>query len=163
MDEQQVKPIGELLVSHGLMTPRQLDDALRQQRSTGEFLGAILVRVGLIAPQALLEVLSERYGMPHRSLHPDEVDWSAIQQFPASALRDNRCFPIQADARTVTVALANPLDMEAVSKLEQYAGTRRIRPVLVLPNELRAVLELYRRKVLESVTQRLQTDGRDTR
>jgi hypothetical protein len=46
--KKQPKGLGDLLVQSGLITTKQLEDALEEQRGTRERLGQILYRRGLI-------------------------------------------------------------------------------------------------------------------
>lgn len=153
------KRIGELLVHRGLLTVRQLDDALAQQRSTGEFLGAILLRRGLVTPEVLLEAFSERFGIPRERMSPEQVDWSAARGFPASVLLQGDCFPVRADAFTVTVAISNPLEAWALAAMERAAGVRKILPVLVLERELAAIVQAYQQRSLRALAEHLSDDG----
>lgn len=57
------KPLGELLIERGLLTPAQLDDALDEQAHTGERLGAILVARKAVAGAVLTAVLAEQAGV----------------------------------------------------------------------------------------------------
>lgn len=155
---QPSKRMGELLVERGLITREQLDHALAQQRLTKEFLGATLIRMGLIQPDMLLATLSEQFQIPRECVRPDAVDWSVAKQFPASVLSDGRCFPIRADEESVTVAIANPLDAWALSTVEQAARFRSIKPVLVSQPELEAVLQAYRQRLLRRLETQLGDD-----
>lgn len=154
------KRLGELLIQKGLLTSAQLDEALRQQRATGEFLGAILLRLSLIQPEMLLTTLSEQFGMPCEAVTPERVDWSVVAQFPPSVLASSACFPIRADAESVTVAMANPLEAWALSAVQRAAGFRSVKPVLVLEEQLRRVQQAYRERSLRSITARLDDHGR---
>ena len=151
--------LGELLVERGLLTEEDLAEALVQQRAGGEFLGKVLVRRGLVQPGILLEVFAEQFGLPHESLRLDRVDWRVAKQFPASVLAGNRCFPIRADAQTVTVAISNPLDVGAISAIEKVTGLRDVQPVLVLERELEAVCRAYQKQTLRSLGDRLTHHG----
>ncbi len=51
------KLIGELLIENGLITPEQLDEALGVQRKDGDLIGNILVNLGYLDDDALLEYL----------------------------------------------------------------------------------------------------------
>ena len=152
--------LGELLVQRGLITPAQLEEVLTQQRSTKEFLGAILVRRDLIKPETLLATLSEQFGIPRESLTPDGVDWTVVKQFPVSALSEGRCFPIRADAESVTVAIANPLDAWALSDIEKASGFRKVRAVLVLQDELQRVLRVHYQRAFHAIEDRIKHDDR---
>ena len=155
------KRIGELLVELGLVTSRQLDQALERQRSTGQFLGVILLQMSAITEQGLLSAISRQFGIPHEPLEAARVDWAVAKQFPMSVLSDGKGFPIRADEHTVTVALSNPLDVWTLSALERVAGRRTVRPVLVLERELRAVVQEYQRQTLRALETKLNggTDG----
>ena len=150
--------LGELLVQRKLIAPAQLDAALADQRLSKEFLGAILVRRGLIKPDDLLRVLSEQFDLPCERLQVEQTDWRVAKQFPASAFADGTCFPIRADGQSVTVAIANPLNAWALSTMEKAAGFRKVVPVLVTEQDLRDVLEAYRRQSLRSIEHLLKDE-----
>ena len=156
------KQLGERLVQRGLLTPQQLEEALAQQRTTKEFLGAILVRRRLIQPQTLLAMLSEQFGIPHESLTPEQVDWRVVQQFPVSAIPEGKGFPIRADAESVTVAIANPLDAWTLSTIERAAGFRAVKAVLVLEQELEHVWRVHRQRMLDAIQARFNHGSNQT-
>jgi len=54
---QQTKTIGELLLSAGLIKKEQLDEALKEQKISGEPLGKILVKKRLVTEKDLMTVL----------------------------------------------------------------------------------------------------------
>lgn len=139
------------MVERGLLTRAQLDFALARQQLTKDFLGTILVREGLVTPEALLAALSARYRIPHESLRVEQVDWRIVKQFPSSVLLDGKCFPIRGDDHAVTVAIANPLDAWSLSAIEKAAGLRKVTPVLVLERELREVVQAYQRRLAQDL------------
>jgi hypothetical protein len=57
------RPLGELLVSKGLVTQDELELALTEQADTGRLLGAILVERGYVSGPALAVALAEQYGV----------------------------------------------------------------------------------------------------
>ncbi len=56
-------PLGELLVDRGLLSARQLELALVEQRRTGRRLGEVLVGFGFVSEQALTATLLEQVGL----------------------------------------------------------------------------------------------------
>jgi type IV pilus assembly protein PilB len=150
------KRIGELLIERGLITRVQLEEALAQQRSSREFLGAILVRLGLVTEDALTQTLSARYGIPLEAVDPQRVDWALVGRFPDSLLTEGKGFPIRGDAHTVVVAVLNPLDAWTLSAFQRIAGSRTVRPVLVLARDLQAVLRAHKQRRLQAIAARLE-------
>jgi hypothetical protein len=61
--EQSWRPLGELLVTKGLVTQEELDRALKEQEDTGRLLGTILVERGFVSGPALAVALAEQYGV----------------------------------------------------------------------------------------------------
>src|SRR2546430_12384717 len=57
------RPLGTLLVERGLLTAAELEEALVQQEQTGERLGQILIKQGLVSHPALTDTLAEQYGI----------------------------------------------------------------------------------------------------
>jgi hypothetical protein len=61
--EQSWRPLGELLVTKGLVTEEELQRALTEQEETGRLLGTILVERGIVSGPALAIALAEQYGV----------------------------------------------------------------------------------------------------
>lgn len=61
--EQSWRPLGELLVTKGLVTQDELERALKEQEETGRLLGSILVDRGFVSGPALAIALAEQYGV----------------------------------------------------------------------------------------------------
>jgi hypothetical protein len=57
------RPLGELLLDKGLVTPDELELALAEQNETNRLLGAILVARGYVSGPALAVALAEQYGV----------------------------------------------------------------------------------------------------
>jgi len=109
----------------------------------------------------LLTTLAEQFGMAHERLKPEQVDWAVVEQFRASTLSSGSVFPIRADAESVTVAIANPLDVGALSAIEKAAGFRTVKPVLVLEEDLCRVQQAYRQRSLRKIASHLDPHGSD--
>ena len=61
--EQAWRPLGELLVEKGLVSPEELEHALEEQEATGRLLGAILVERRYVSGPALAIALAEQCGV----------------------------------------------------------------------------------------------------
>jgi hypothetical protein len=69
--QREWRPLGRLLIEEGLIREAELEQALSEQRESGERLGRILVRHGAISVGALTHTLAEQHGVeltPARSL-----------------------------------------------------------------------------------------------
>ena len=57
------QPLGELLVSKGLLTQVELDAALTEQKRSGRLVGEILVESGVLSAFSLTRALTEQHGV----------------------------------------------------------------------------------------------------
>lgn len=71
---QQRKRIGDHLLEAGLITQEQLEIALKEQKKTGELLGAILFGLGFISQKDLQQVLSLSRGMAQPAIESSTED-----------------------------------------------------------------------------------------
>lgn len=145
-DDRQ-KKIGELLIDRGLITQKQLDEALEFQKISGEFLGQILIRMRLITEEDLMNVLSKQFNMPFMELKYRYVDVNLLKKFSPSLILDYKCFPIKKDDWSLTVAITNPLDVWSIKRAEQEAGGLRLKLVLVTNSDMEEAIERYRQYI----------------
>ncbi len=59
-DGQPLPRLGDILVKKNLITAEQLEQALKRHQESGEFLGSVLVQMGVISEEQLLRLLSEQ-------------------------------------------------------------------------------------------------------
>jgi hypothetical protein len=117
--------IGRLLVQNGLITEEQLGQALKAQLIFGGRLGTNLVELGCISTNTLAELLSNQLTMP--SLTPSQLDKiprEAIQAVSAEAAAKYMMFPLSLENRVLTLAMADPTDLEAVDEIAFSTGYR---------------------------------------
>lgn len=152
------KRLGEMLIGKGLLNAGQLERALQEQRSTGEFLGAILVRKGMVTEEALLKTLGEQVGIPYVRLSEQAVDWTLAGRFPSGLLTEHACFPLRIESQWLIAAVADPLDAWAVSELEKEASARgrKVQLVLCSAEEIRAAVAKAKHQTINNLGTRPQ-------
>jgi type IV pilus assembly protein PilB len=149
--------LGELLIQKKLLTKSQLDCALEEQRLSKDFLGLILVRSKMIREEDLIRVLSEQFHIPIIDLKRQPIDWSLAMRFSPSIVVDHQCLPFFQSEREITVALLNPLNAGAISRVEEQAQGLRIRTVLVTAADMQQALLTYNAKMLEKIRKMLES------
>ena len=153
--------LGEILVKKGMITEAQLHDALLSQKLTSGFLGTILVSKGVIGQRQLVEALSEQFDLPLIDLKTQQVDMELSRKFSSSLIVDHKCFPLRADDMSVTVAITNPLNAVALSKVEEEAGSKRINWVLAGEDDMKELIQKYRQNISLNI-QRMLKKGKES-
>ncbi|MBI3130571.1 MAG: type II/IV secretion system protein [Acidobacteria bacterium] len=117
------KLLGERLVAAGLLTERQLELAVREQKRTGVMLGEIITQLGLVTPQMLSAVLAEQGGVRYVDLGDLDIPPAALALVPEEMARRLNVVPLSLEGDVLTLAMANIYDIEALGEVEAY--TRR--------------------------------------
>src|SRR5712691_12163463 len=138
----RLMPLGDLLVAGGLITRDQLALALRKQKGSSEKLGSVLVRMHFISEDQLAGFLSQQYGVPSITLSSVNVDLNVIQLLPAGIARRYDLLPIQREGDSLTVAMADPVNVHAIDHVTFITGLR-VLPVVAAQGAIREAIEKY--------------------
>ncbi|HNR31078.1 MAG TPA: cyclic nucleotide-binding domain-containing protein [Candidatus Hydrogenedentes bacterium] len=124
------RSLADVLYEAGKVTREQVDQALRRQAETGEFLGEILVRDGILDEHSLTSFLAKYCKIPHLSLLDYLVDKEVVRLLPKEVCLQYRVLPIDRLGQNLTVAMVNPLNAEALEKVRELCPNLRIKPIL---------------------------------
>ena len=128
--------IGTLLLERGLISRDQLEEALAQQRASGERLDRVLVRMGLVDAENVLSVVGNQFHMPVIDLSTVEVTSEVLQALPAKLVYRQNCVPIARENGILTVATSDPFELSGLDELRILTGCS-IEVVLTDDEELR--------------------------
>ncbi len=113
--------LGSILVDAGVVSEAQIEAALSEQDETHERLGEILARQGLLREEDLVRALADQLGCRRFDPARDGVESGALDLVSGAFARRRLVLPIRATASTLTVAMADPLDLETRDRLERLA------------------------------------------
>ena len=134
------KRLGELFVDQGLINTNQLKDALRKQAQVGGQLGSILVEMGFITSDTLLNLLSQQMGIPSVNLLNLDISPDVLKLMPIEKIRTMKVLPINIDENSITLAMVNPRDMIAIRDIEFSLG-KKVNPVVVASSQMEAAIQ----------------------
>lgn len=132
--------LGEMLVQYGRINYNQLKEAMKVQSQSGGFVGEILVELGYITVDELLEILGKQFDVPTANLYKLDIEPSVINILSFDIMKDYKVLPIAIGDRSVTLAMVNPYDITSIGDLE-FILERSIQPVVVLYFQMVAALK----------------------
>lgn len=106
--------LGELLMSNGLISNQQLDEALQHKKEHKGRLGTSLIRLNHINEKVLATFLSKQYGIPAISLDSPNVPAELIKMIPQSLCERHMLIPISMEDNRLNIAVADPTNVAAV-------------------------------------------------
>ena len=123
--------LGQLLVQGGVLSPAALETGLQHQRASGERLGRVLVSLDLVGAEVIARMLASQLALPYVP-PPLECSAEARSQVDGEVARRLKALPLRAAGRELSVAMEDPLDLEAIAALEFHSG-RRVRVEVASP------------------------------
>ncbi|MDD5155345.1 MAG: ATPase, T2SS/T4P/T4SS family [Candidatus Omnitrophica bacterium] len=136
--------LGELLIKDGLITTAQLEKAVSIQRQEGGRLGEILVKSGAIKEDILVAALGRQLGVPYFSLGTGmlkpAVDQDLEHLVPQDFAIKNFILPLSRTLRSLTVAMADPLDLILIDNLKKLTGCE-VNPVIATKADISKAIE----------------------
>ena len=114
--------IGTILVDRGLISSEQLNEAIEDQKRSGERLDHVLVRLGHVAPEDVLVAIGQQFDMPIIDLSEIEVEDDVLQMLPAKLVFKQQCVPVRRGANTLQIATCDPFELSAFDELRLLTG-----------------------------------------
>ena len=134
--------LGEILIERKLITEEDLTRALELQKERGDKIGKTLVDMGFVAMRDVLAALSDQLGVPLVSIDGPPAVSTETEALSPRFLRQFRCLPVGRDDHTVTLAMADPLDVETVSAVRSCTGLK-VSTVLAGEQEILDAIDKY--------------------
>jgi type IV pilus assembly protein PilB len=138
--------LGEILISGGLISQAQLDEALRFQKLSGRTIGDILVDRGFVKEDDLANALAKQLDIPFVSIKDESLkpskDSALEKIIPQSFARAQMVLPLSKHLKSLTIALANPLDLLAIDNLKKITGYE-INPVIATKSDIREAISRF--------------------
>lgn len=133
------RPISEVFVDEGLISPEEMRDILARREDTTEPLGDLLVRLNKITLKEKLRCEAVQIGVPYIDLSQIEIDPQASRTIPHAAAMRLLAIPVERTTVAASVAMANPLDLSAIDELAALTGLE-IDPILAAEEDVREAI-----------------------
>jgi len=135
------KILGQLLVEITDLDEEALVAALAQQRTTGLRIGETLVRLGRVTTGHVASALATQLALQYMPA-PLVPTREALKAVRPELARQHRVVPLGVSHRTIQIAMADPLDLNAMDNLRFQTG-RRIEATVAAVETVQEVLELH--------------------
>lgn len=114
--------IGSILVERGLIDSIQLDEAIDEQKRTGERLDRVMVRMGFVDDDQVLDAIGHHFEMPIVDLERVEVGEEILSLLPSKLVFKQRCVPIAQGDGVLRIATSDPFELSAFDELRLLTG-----------------------------------------
>ena len=133
--------IGELLCKEGHISSSQLQEALKYQKKNKGRLGSILIRLGYIEDETVVNVLSRLHNFPGVSISKISPDSEALKILPYDVAKKYMAFPLKILGETLEVSMVEPTDTSAVEELQNEVR----KSLLVCVSTEKDIIDAYKK------------------
>lgn len=116
--------LGEMLLKANLLTEAQLKAALETQQQTGGKLGAIILKLRYVPEDTLVTFLGQQLGLPTLHLKDLVVLPKVSALMDVELLEKHQILPLRRKDDVLLLAVADPMDYNAVDEVRFLTGLR---------------------------------------
>ena len=116
------KQLGEILIERGMINRAQLQEALKLQKTKGILFGEALILLKYATEEDIVQALTCQYGFPYLPLANYEIPPEVILAVPVAVCKQHCLIPIDKIGKSLTLAMVNPLNMQAFEEVEALTG-----------------------------------------
>jgi type IV pilus assembly protein PilB len=134
--------IGQVLKTRGVLGEAQVQKALEEQKRHGGLIGKHFVALGACNPEQLAAALAEQAGLEAVAIEKISPSKEALALVDGNTAHTFNVLPIKADAKTLVVALGDPLNTAILDDLGFTTG-REVRAVVAEAAALKKLVAQY--------------------
>ena len=168
-----IQMIGDKLVQRGLISPDQLQIALKTQKQniadsngSATMLGSVLIKLGFITESALGEVLAESTGVMKFDPKTTVLDSALIKQLPKEIAVRHKVVPVLLDGETLYLAMVDIYNVLAIDQVQRHFPRNfKILPVFCSEQEVLEIIDQYYdyEMSVDGILREIETGVQDTK
>ena len=139
--------LGEVLVTGGVLTEAQLDEALRAQKEDAggrrRRLGEVITALGLADEVQIARALSDQLGLPFVDLGSLPIADETLAVLPRNVAVRHVAVPITLAHDVLTVALADPTNVLALDDIRLATKLSSVRTAVATASDLQEAVNRY--------------------
>jgi type IV pilus assembly protein PilB len=161
MQDHHSDPLLALVKERGLIDDLQLEEVLQERQRAGKSISEILSDFGLVDIDTQLQIMAEYLGTEVVLVDGVEFTPELLKNVPAGTARMYQCVPVEDFGTAVRIAMANPLNQQALDEIAYIVG-KEIQLVVADPKAIEKIINKHYGEDSESVGDILRELGADT-
>ena len=133
----------DLLITKGIISAEQLAKAKEEMARSGVPIEKALEKLGFISEVDIAQAQALALGVPFIDLSDYLIDPEVIKLVPEATAKKYRIAPLFMIAGSLTLAMADPRDIDAIDEARIKSKAVSVDPVLSTPDMIQAVIDQY--------------------
>ncbi|MFW6286455.1 MAG: GspE/PulE family protein [Candidatus Sumerlaeota bacterium] len=140
--QDETRQLAKILNEMHLVDPDELDRAIVESHKSGERLDTLLVKMGLLTEEEMLEALSRHLGLRFVRLTDAQIPENIIDRIPARIATHYRVFPVASENGVLEVAVSDPYALHILDDLRLALKTD-IEPAIAPTRDIAQAIKKY--------------------
>ena len=132
--------LGDTLVKMNVLTKKQLDEALAQQKRSGKLIGAVLVDSGMVTREHIARAFAAQYGLTFLDAAATPSRREALDSVPESMAKQRGFIPFKLDGDKLSVMISGSQSPERLKDAGIMLG-KRIEAFMTSVENMKAEIE----------------------
>lgn len=134
--------LGQLLLKADIITEEQLKKAQSEQKLRGQNLSSVLIDMGFITEEVLLDFLHKRYGLPSIDLSEIELDPKLVDLVGAEFMQKHQVVPVRRSGSTLYIALVDPFNVTVIDDIKFRTGYH-VETLVASESDIKAAIDRH--------------------
>jgi type IV pilus assembly protein PilB len=117
------KKLGNILLSWGVVSEKDLDDAIKFAKNTHRRLGDALVEMNLVDEEQVTKAMAAQFDLEYVDLDHNVVDMTALELIPDELIRRHLVLPMGRENGRLKIIIHDPLDLDTMDLLRFRLNT----------------------------------------
>lgn len=134
--------LGEVLVQSEIITRQQLEEALEYKNTKNILIGEALIELGFCTEKQVYKALEYMYHIPYMEISEMSVPREVFSLISEQLARKYIVLPVEKEQKSVTVAMADPLNYYAIDDIKRVTGLD-VKPAISAKSDILNAIEMY--------------------
>ena len=134
--------LGQLLLKAEIITDEQLKQAQGEQKLKGATLSSVLIEMGFLAEDDLLDFLHKRYGLPSINLSDIELESKLVGLVGEEFMQKHQVIPVRRSGSTLYLAMVDPFDVSVIDDITFRTGYH-VEALVASETDIKATIARY--------------------
>ncbi|UCH33958.1 MAG: PilT/PilU family type 4a pilus ATPase [Armatimonadota bacterium] len=140
--------LAEIVVAAGLVDPETVDQAIERHKASDKWLGGVLIEMGAVKSPQLVTCLARALAVQPVDMASYPIDLATATSVSAERCHKLLALPLSRSDSILYVAMANPVDGDAIARLKEATGCR-LEIMVAGERELTEAIERVHAKVAQ--------------
>ena len=141
--DNNLKFIQDNLLEKGVITQKQLNNAKEESERTGLPIDKALINLGAVTLEAIMRIRADMFGVVYVDLGDYLIDPEVIRLVPEDTVKKCLSVPLFKIGDTLTVAMVDPSDIDAIDEIRRQSKCKAIDPVLSTEDDIRSAIDKF--------------------